>query len=61
VLLIGSFIALVSVVRAYNDQIKRHAAELAKQQKELTDTTAADKKRQEDFLKPITYDNRGIV
>lgn len=61
VLLVGSFVALVSAVHAYNDQLKRHAAELAKQRKELTDTTVADKKRQDEFLKPITYDNRGIV
>lgn len=61
VLLIGSLVTLTFVVHAYNDQTNRHVAELARQRKELTDTAAANKKRQDEFLKPIQYDHRGIV
>lgn len=61
VLFVGSFTALAFIVVAYNDQTKRHSAELARQRKEFTDTAAADKKRQDEFLKPIQSDHRGIV
>jgi hypothetical protein len=60
-LLLCALATLLLVIRAYRDQSNQHALELQKQQAHFASTASDEKKRHDNFTKPLNYDNRGIV
>lgn len=59
VLLIGSLLILVSVVRAHNEQAKQHTLELQKQRQHFESLASAEKERNSNFNKKLEYPNLG--
>ena len=59
--LVGSLFALISVIRAYHAHKTQHASELQNQTSVYEVMASEEKKRHDNFKKPIKYDNRGIV
>lgn len=56
-----AYISLVSVIRSYREQSKQHALELQTHLAHFESLASEEKKRHDNFTKPLHYDHRGIV
>ena len=61
IVLFFAFATTISVIRAYHAKVKQHEIDLQQQRADLTSLASEEKKRNDEFTKPLKYDNRGIV
>jgi hypothetical protein len=61
ILFLGAAGSLLLVSRAYRLQAKQHAKELADQQLHFEQSAAEEKKRNNDFNRPLKIDTRYVV
>ena len=61
ILFLGAASSLALVSRAYHRQAKNHAAELKALQQRFEDAAANEKKRSDDFNRPLNIDTKYVV